>query len=614
MYAVRKLKRNRTLNRNKKLAESLIENRSRDFFKEIKKINPKPVNDCLIDGLTNNGDIAELFAEKYKQIYNSVPSNDTNMQTIDDYIMSDIKNCSYEEAVVSTDDVINAIKLLKLDKSDGEKGYFSNHLIYAGNQYFEQLAGLLTTMLSHGYQPEVLCVATIISIPKDYQGSLSDKNNYRGIALSSCIGKLFDLIFLKRNYSELCTSELQFAFKPKLGTTMCTLLLKEVIKYYLDNYSHVYSCFIDATKAFDRVKHDELFLLLIQRHVSSIDTRILWQQYQTQKMRTSWNGSHSVYFTASNGIRQGSVASPILFCVYMDELLDRLRRAGIGCWMGDKYLGTLAYADDVTLICPSADGLQKMLNLCDEFGQQYGMAFNPKKSMCVKFTRQKSHSLPAVRLSGNLLQWVQDVKHLGNYISYNLKENYEVKMKKCDLVGRVNMFIASFGDIPENALVKLFNVQCCHFYGSQAWNFCDQSVDSFHKLYNRCVRRLLRLPYATHTRYLPAFTGTAISIESICSRFVKLYLNMRDNDNTIVRTIANFSAATSGSIIGGNLLTITKKYKCQIAPNTGYLIMKPRMSQSDQCTIQAIRDARDFKIDFLTKNERDFFINELCIH
>ena len=177
-------------------------------------------------------------------------------------------------------------------------------------------------------------------------------------------------------------------------------------------------------------------------------------------------------------------------------------------------------------------------------------------------------------------------------------QNYEVKMKKCDLVGRVNMFIASFGDIPENALVKLFNVQCCHFYGSQAWNFCDPSVDSFHKLHNRCVRRLLRLPYATHTRYLPAFTGTAISVERICSRFVKLYLNMTSNDNTIIRTIAKISAATSRSIIGGNLLMITKKYNCQIDSNTGHSIIKPKLTEKDQCTVQAIRDATDIKIDF----------------
>ena len=92
---------------------------------------------------------------------------------------------------------------------------------------------------------------------------------------------------------ELCTSPLKFALQPKLGSTMCTLLLKEVVKYYLDNCSHVYSCFTDAMKAFDRVKHDELFLLLIQRLVSFIDIHILWQQYQTQKKRTSWNGCHS---------------------------------------------------------------------------------------------------------------------------------------------------------------------------------------------------------------------------------------------------------------------------------------------------------------------------------
>ena len=53
-------------------------------------------------------------------------------------------------------------------------------------------------------------------------------------------------------------------------------------------------------------------------------------------------------------------ASPILFCVYMNELLERLEKQGVGCWIGDKFLGALSYADDLTLICPSASGIQQM--------------------------------------------------------------------------------------------------------------------------------------------------------------------------------------------------------------------------------------------------------------
>ena len=69
----------------------------------------------------------------------------------------------------------------------------------------------------------------------------------------SCVAKLFDIVILMRNETALATSDLQFAFKPKLGTTLCTLVMKEIIKYYMQNGATVYGCLLDATKAFDSV-------------------------------------------------------------------------------------------------------------------------------------------------------------------------------------------------------------------------------------------------------------------------------------------------------------------------------------------------------------------------
>ena len=73
---------------------------------------------------------------------------------------------------------------------------------------------------------------------------------------------------------------------------------------------------------------------------------------------------------------------------------------------------------------------------------------------------------------------------------------------------------------------------------------------------------------------------------------------MINNDNTIFRIIAKISAATSRFISGGNLLTITKKYKCQIAPNTGYLIMKPRMSQVTNVQFKPFEIPETLKLTF----------------
>ena len=105
------------------------------------------------------------------------------------------------------------------------------------------------------HTPTDLFKSSIISIPKDVKVSLSNIDNYRGIALFNCICKMYDNItlFLHGNY--LNTSDMQFDYKKGHSTTMCTFIYKEIINQYINNGSDVYSCLLDASKAFDRVHY-----------------------------------------------------------------------------------------------------------------------------------------------------------------------------------------------------------------------------------------------------------------------------------------------------------------------------------------------------------------------
>ena len=80
-------------------------------------------------------------------------------------------------------------------------------------------------------------------------------------------------------------------------------------------------CFLDASKAFDLVNHGIiLFQKLLDRGLPLPVIRFLSSWYRAQKMRVRWNNSLSIPFGVSNGVRQGSVLSPILFSVYLDDL------------------------------------------------------------------------------------------------------------------------------------------------------------------------------------------------------------------------------------------------------------------------------------------------------
>ncbi len=156
------------------------------------------------------------------------------------------------------------------------------------------------------------------------KGNICDGINYRWITLCSSISKLIDIIMIMKYCRLLNTSEMQYAFKKDHSTVMYTMVLKEVINYYLNNKSDVYTCFIDTTKAFDHIRYDKLFQILIKRGVPALALRMILDLYQRQVMRTVWRGQFSQTFSVCNGIWQGGVISPLLFCnSWGSGVLDR---------------------------------------------------------------------------------------------------------------------------------------------------------------------------------------------------------------------------------------------------------------------------------------------------
>ena len=178
---------------------------------------------------------------------------------------------------------------------------------------------------------------------------------------------------------------MQFGFKQGYSTTLCTGILKTVVDRYIKRSSKVYACLIDASKAFDTVDHFVLFKKLLERGIPVPITRFLLCWYRSQLVCVRWNSIDSSKFSVRNGVRQGGVLSPILFTVYVDSLLDALRASGRGCYWHSLFAGAFCYADDLTILTPSADGLRKMLSVCEEFASSHCVRFNPAKTQLICF-------------------------------------------------------------------------------------------------------------------------------------------------------------------------------------------------------------------------------------
>ena len=82
-------------------------------------------------------------------------------------------------------------------------------------------------------------------------------------------------------------------------------------------------------------------------------------------MPVQWNGHYSDKFEAHNGVKPGGVLSPILFAIYIDELLIKLEKSSLRCYIGDTCIGALGYANDITLISSSVKRLNEMQKTCE---------------------------------------------------------------------------------------------------------------------------------------------------------------------------------------------------------------------------------------------------------
>jgi len=91
------------------------------------------------------------------------------------------------------------------------------------------------------------------------------------------------------------------------------------------------------------VEYSKLFRLLLKRQLPAVILRMLYNLYVSHVTCVDWNGVRSSVFSVFNGVKQGGIISPILFFIYIDDLMRGLANLGVGCYNGDCYVGALAY-------------------------------------------------------------------------------------------------------------------------------------------------------------------------------------------------------------------------------------------------------------------------------
>ena len=489
--ALRYIKRHENQLRQDAIANALCDDSEGNFWKEIKKLSPNniplPIN---IDDATGKHEVVDLWRKHFEQLLNCVNGKNTNDLSYE---------CKFDpEMIISPGEIEDAINNLAGGKSCGLDGIYSEHLKYSSIGYRSLLAKCMTSFLVHGYLPESLMSVVLVPIIKDKSGKINSKDNYRPIAIASIMSKLIEKVLLERLSNFLITSSHQFGFKPKHSTDACIYVLKESIDRYVEQQSSVYLCFLDASKAFDRVNHFSLFDKLINRGVPGYLVRILVFWYSNQNMCVRWGNTMSKGFKVTNGVRQGGILSPYLFNIYLDDLSTILKKQYAGCKIANQIINHLLYADDLVLMCPSYRGMQDLLDICGEYANKHDIKFNTKKSVVLIRRNKvlKDAVVPKFKLCQEYLTEVKEVKYLGHIITDNGKDDKDILSACGKLYAQGNSLLRKFHMCTEKVKIKLFVTYCSQFYCAHIWKFnkSDKKYNKLRVAYNNVFRFLLCLP------------------------------------------------------------------------------------------------------------------------
>jgi len=331
-------------------------------------------------------------------------------------------------------ELTDKMKSLKNKKSCGVDLISNEMLKHSSPKLTDAILKLFNLLLKAGHFPEIWKANLITPIFK--QGEKYDPNNYRGITVSSNLGKLFCSIINDRLVQFLqehkTLNSCQIGFMPKQRTSNHIYTLHTLVQKHVQQTKQgkIFGCFIDFRKAFDSVWHNGLFLKLIQSGIGGRTYDIIKDIYNGNKCGVKINDKRTDYFSQTKGVSQGCSLSPTLFNIYINELASALEKSSCpGLTLEGREIKSLLYADDLLLLSPHEEGLHQSLSLLDQYSSDWALPINMDKSKIMIFQKKPRLTDKKYKftLGGTILNHVTCYNYLGLTISASGKFDTAIK-------------------------------------------------------------------------------------------------------------------------------------------------------------------------------------------
>ena len=383
--------------------------------------NGKIVNDPLQK--------ANIFNEHFTGKSNVINPND-KPPTLDAFTTNE----AFENLDTSHFEIGQLIKSLK-SSNFSPCGIPANFLKMAyshtGSIITKLISDLLNRIFHTGVYPHMWTLAHITPIFK--AKDKSDKANYRPISILATLSKITESVIHKHLLRHLISNNLiskhQSAYIPKDSTSQQLITMLHHIKYAMSSNKVAHGVFLDVSSAFDAVWTSGLLSKLSQLNIKGTVFDLFSSYLHDRRAVTVVDGHKSSELPLNAGVPQGSRLGPLLFLIYVNDLVNDLESM------------PFLYADDTTLIATAnstfetTNILNRDLHKISLWAHNWKLNFNPQKSCDMVFGRAQYNLHHPTIMGLHVIQRVHLHKHLGVFITSDLSWQKQIQ----SIIQKVNL-------------------------------------------------------------------------------------------------------------------------------------------------------------------------------
>jgi hypothetical protein len=389
---------------------------------------------------------SEDWVSHFQSLLNKHCSDTSEEKEINDFIKMNKDNVFNELSfMISPSEIIKAIKHLKNGKASGTGGILNEMNKSSAPKFLPLFVKLFNAILSNGFFPSIWRINMITPLHK--KGAKDNPANYRGIAISSHLSKLFCGVLHNRlnKYAQdhdIIPKE-QIGYKAKTRTSDHIYTLKTIIDKYINKLprKYLFCCFVDFKSAFDTVWRNGFLYELLKAGVGSNFFSLLSNIYSNTKYAIKMSDGLSEEFNSNVGIKQGCVLSPILFNIFLSDLPCISDQSCDPIELFDININCLMFADDLVLMSNSAIGLQNCLSKLESNCAKWKLTLNTNKTKVLIFNKG-GHIIRRFTFTFNRLEI--DIVTNDCYLGINFSAS-----------GNFKLAIESLHDKAKKALFKL---------------------------------------------------------------------------------------------------------------------------------------------------------------